>query len=168
MNEIPQEDRARMGLLDILFLHTEKRPPIDVNALAADLGLRVVYRDDFPEDISGQIIKDPQRGGPSGYLVNVNAGHWRVRQRYTLAHEIAHFLLHADRIGDGLTDDGLYRSSLKSVYEREADQLAANILMPAAMVRVHSLAGLGLKAMAKAFDVSEQAMKIRLRQMKLS
>ncbi|KKK54288.1 hypothetical protein LCGC14_3086240, partial [marine sediment metagenome] len=47
-----------------------------------------------------------------------------------LAHEIAHFLLHRDRLRNGIVDDVLYRSSLSNALEAEANRLAADIIMP--------------------------------------
>ena len=58
-----------------------------------------------------------------------------MRRRFTIAHEIAHFLLHRDKIGDQLSDDAMYRSSLSSDDERAANRLAADILMPMGLIQ---------------------------------
>jgi Zn-dependent peptidase ImmA (M78 family) len=109
-------------------------------------------------------------GGPSGYAIFVNYTHPRGRQRFTIAHEIAHFVLHRDLIGDGVEDDALYRSKLSEWYETQANRMAADILLPAELVResysvygIKSLAGLSTR-----FDVSGDAIRIRLRELNLA
>src|SRR3546814_2493487 len=76
------------------------------------------------------IRKDAERGGESGFAIYVNGSHPRVRRRFSIAHEIAHFALHRNLIGDGVTDDAMYRSNLSSAVEVQANRMAADILMP--------------------------------------
>jgi len=135
--------------------------PIKLSALARDLGLRVVAST-LPSGISGEI-----RPVLDGYQISVNRHDSTRRQRFTVAHEISHFLLHRDQIGDGITDDVLYRSSLSDSREAEANRLAADIILPrealAARLAETPLAGDELvAALAAEFQVSEVAMKIRL------
>lgn len=141
----------------------QKTAPVDVNGLAKELGLAVYESSDMPPEQSGKIIKDLEYGGPSGYSIIVNAHEAFVRKRFTVAHEVAHFLLHRNNIGDGLVDDALYRSGLPTLEEVHANRLAADILMPYA--RIEDAIGRGTKtidALAKAFKVSPQAMSLRL------
>jgi Zn-dependent peptidase ImmA (M78 family) len=136
--------------------------PIQTVPLAIDLGIRV-YKADWPNTISGKIQFNEDRGGDSGFAIFVNGDHPRVRRRFTIAHEIAHYILHEPEIGDGLIDDALYRSGLSSRMESQANQLAADILMPWQYLReAHEFAGDDIPSLAIQFDVSEQAMSIRL------
>ena len=113
--------------------------------------------------ISGQILLDQRRGGSSGYAIFTNANHPRTRRRFTIAHEIAHFVLHRVLIGDGIQHDALYRSSLSDPIEREANRKAADILMPWHLVDQAILDGLDtVDDLAAAFEVSRSAMSIRL------
>lgn len=138
--------------------------PVDVERLALDLGLRVWHSPTLEQNVSGKIIRDPERGGPSGYAIYVNANEGRRRRRFTVAHEIAHFILHGDLIGNGVVDDALYRSILPSHYEVQANRLAADILMPRqAIDRLYAEGIRDPAELAKRFDVSTAAMKIRLR-----
>jgi len=105
-------------------------PPIMLSPLAEKLGLEVYKVDGWDNDISGKIVKDEDKGGSSGYAIYVNAKHGLNRRRFTIAHEIAHYVLHQPLIGDGILDDALYRSGLNHHIEIEANQLAADILMP--------------------------------------
>src|SRR3546814_15171584 len=81
------------------------------------------------------IRKDAERGGESGFAIYVNGSHPRVRRRFSIAHEIAHFALHRNLIGDGVTDDAMYSSNLSSAVEVQANRLAADILMPWHLIR---------------------------------
>lgn len=138
------------------------RAPVDVREMAEGLGLNV-WRKSLTGDVSGMILRDHKHGGKAGYSIFVNAAHPRTRQRFTIAHEIAHFLLHRDRIGDGIEDDALLRSGLSTLEEVQANKLAAKILMPLHLLRREMNAGTRkLPELARKFGVSPQAMSIRL------
>lgn len=139
--------------------------PVDVLKVATAFGLKVYESDThLPHNTSGMILRAPEVGGESGYCIIVRSSEPFVRRRFTVAHEISHFILHRDKIGNSLADDTLYRSSLSSVEESEANQLAADILMPRDLIRKYA-SSLGVtdpSVLAKRFQVSELAMKIRL------
>lgn len=148
--------------LEILRRHSEV-VPVKVGALAKDLGLKVVVAA-LPMNISGLIEPDPDG---DGFVVKVNRFEPKERQRFTIAHEIAHFLLHRDRISSGVVDSVLYRSKLTSKAEAEANRLAADILMPRQKIQSAIEGGLvssghqQVDELAQLFDVSRQAMDIR-------
>lgn len=137
--------------------------PVQMVPLARDLGIPVYRRSDWPDNISGRIFRSQELGGDSGFAIEVNEKHHPNRRRYTIAHEIAHFVLHNDLIGDELYDDGLYRSGLSSAVERQADRFAADLLMPPHLIynamREH---GRNVAVLAREFQVSERAMGITL------
>lgn len=137
--------------------------PVRLGSIAAHFGLSV-KSSTLPAGISGEI-----RPNGSSYEIKVNRHDSKGRQRFTVAHELAHYLLHRDQIGDGVRDDALYRSSLSDVREAEANRLAAEILMPAAKIREALAEYPGteedkLYTLAAIFGVSEVAMEIRLGQ----
>ncbi len=138
--------------------------PVDITALANKLELAVIETYDLPDGISGKIALDPVDGGQSGYAISVNAFEGYKRQRFTIAHECAHFILHRDRIGDELTDDAMYRSGkLNDRAEFEANNFAADLLMPKRLVRQKQREGYTDAAeLATLFEVSEKAMEVRL------
>lgn len=139
----------------------QKSAPINVVSLAERLGLNV-WEEEMPDDISGKIIKDFVNGGSAHYSIIVNEKHALVRQRFTVAHEIGHFLLHRQEIGDGLTDDALYRSGLSTLQEVQANKMAADILMPFPLIEEALKSGVRtLGDLAEYFQVSRQAMGIR-------
>lgn len=141
-----------------------ERAPVDLGGMAAALGVQVVHDRALAPDISGKI----ERSG-NGFRIVINGTHGPLRQRFTLAHEIAHYVLHRDLIGDGVTDDAMYRSArLSDEYERQANRYAADLLMPARLVRAAWRDGVRSYAdMAERFDVSAEAARIRMRDLRL-
>jgi len=137
--------------------------PVDVEAIAKVLKISTYREHGWPKNLSGKILKDRVNGGASGYAIYINADHSPTRQRFTLAHEIAHFIHHRDSIGDGISDDALYRSGLSNGQEIMANTLAAEILMPTALVNQQLKEGISsIKELADIFEVSQTAMAIRL------
>lgn len=141
----------------------QAQAPVQTVPLARELGLEVYHVSSWPDDLSGQIVRSEKHGGPSGFAVFVNGKHHVNRRRFTTAHEIAHFVLHEESIGDGVVDDALYRSRLSNRMEAEANRLAADILMPWHLLNPIINAGeTDVGQLARAFQVSENAMSIRL------
>ena len=137
--------------------------PVDVEAIAKALKINVHFENGWPANLSGKILKDKEAGGSSGYAIYINNDHPKTRRRFTLAHEIAHFILHRDNIGDGIADDALYRSGLTNAQEVMANKLAAEILMPLNLVNQKIKAGIeSIIELASIFEVSQTAMAIRL------
>ena len=94
----------------------------------SNLGL-LVKKQSLGNEIAGQIVRDSWRNGNtgrSGFTIYINSDQHPNRQRFTLAHEIAHYILHRDLIEDGLIDDTMYRSSLSNFYETQANRMAAD------------------------------------------
>jgi Zn-dependent peptidase ImmA (M78 family) len=148
--------------LNIIRKH-QRRPPVLLEPIARDLGLRVYKVPGWPDNISGWIYRaSPEVAGESGYAIEVNALHSPARRRFTIAHEIAHFILHPHLIGDGITDDAMYRSGLPSAVETQANRLAAQILMPDRLLSMEQGRSRTSEDLARIFNVSELAMKIRL------
>lgn len=139
------------------FLYTV---PVDVRAMAAALDLRIAEAD--LGTASGKIERDPF--DPEDFFITVNGAHAEVRKRFTIAHEIAHFVLHRDLIGDGILDNALYRDArIGDQKERQANRYAARLLMPAALVRRSWDEGAVTAAeLARRFQVSVAVAEIRM------
>lgn len=141
--------------------------PVDVSIVAAHLDLQIVPRL-FPasERTSGALLRRPD-----GAVIIVNKSHSVVRRRFTVAHEIGHYVLHDDELHvDRFRDD---RSETGTdAKEVEANAFAAELLMPEAVLRkeVPPMELLDLDAdaqetiarLARRFGVSAQAMTWRL------
>jgi Zn-dependent peptidase ImmA (M78 family) len=142
--------------------------PVNVEAMARDLGLVVRLDETMDRDTAGKIVKEAT-GSPAGYAVYINASDIPPRRRFTLAHELGHYVLHRDLVGDGLIDSAMYRSKLGDIYERQANRFAADILMPAALVRGLYRGGTtALAPLATMLGVSEAAVRIRLQELRLA
>jgi|ERR1700687_2550008 len=139
--------------------------PVDVLGLAKELGLTVWGTQSLPSTVSGKIFRDSVNGGSSGFSIMVNSNEAPVRQRFTIAHEIAHFLLHRHLLESkgALVDDTMYRSGLSTAEEAAANKMAAHILMPFSLINSLSNSGFNsVESLAKQLQVSKTAMKIRL------
>jgi Zn-dependent peptidase ImmA (M78 family) len=139
--------------------------PVRLGALAKELGIEV-FRSTLKRDISGLI--EPSDTAPSKYRIKLNRYDSTERQRFTLAHEIAHFLLHKSDIRSGISDDVMYRSQLSDKKEVEANKLAATLVMPDHLV-LDAFSKLGqservdaVSVLADQFRVSPSAMRIKL------
>lgn len=140
--------------------------PVNVGAVARALGLRVLAST-LDLGISGEIRPDPD--SEAGYTIRVNRHEVKHRQRFTVAHEIAHYLLHRGLIQNGITDNVMYRSKLPSKYEAQANRLAADMIMPRSTIgewlQSNYKLGYGesdLPHIADAWRVSKEAAAIRL------
>lgn len=144
----------------------QRAAPVDVLGLAEDLGVRV-NDSVLDSDISGELVQV----SPGVFEINVNARNPVTRQRFTIAHELGHYLYHKDLIGSGVDDDRAYRSTSRGRYfntrigpreETAANQFAANLLMPWRLIEELRGEGLTRGQMAGRLLVSEHAMAIRL------
>ena len=153
------------------------QPGFDIYALARRLpAVQEVEESQLDEDVSGALV--PVHQGK--WLIVVNKAHAETRRRFTVAHELAHLLLHQYTVphADRRLKLRDARSSEGSAFEEiEANQFAAELLMPRELVleAVHGHAfeyepgddaGEAFKELvaklAKKFKVSEQAMTIRV------
>lgn len=133
-------------------------PPVSPGAVCRALGITVRVR---PFDyVAGLFINDDVFP-----VIVVNSREPRVRQRFTIAHELGHYFL----------DHGLKSFAEpggRSRREREAEWFAACLLMPAAWVRHYWAAYAAnyenrLAVLADLFRVSPTALKRRVKELDL-
>lgn len=108
-------------------------PPINVGEVARKLGIEVVERSSFElgsseEEVSGLLLRTDGRT-----ICVINQDHHRNRKRFSLAHEIGHFLLHPFQ--ESYVDRRFYardKGSQEGTHpqEMEANAFAAELLMP--------------------------------------
>lgn len=162
--------RARYSKIDTMVLgllaqHGQVSPPVRIERIAKGLGLEL--RSGDLRDVSGVLV----RQGNSA-IIGTNSTQSPQRQRFTIAHELGHFLLH-----EGITNhvDRSYRVNFRSaesaqatnVEEIEANYFAASILMPKHMLdELSAEEALDndpmVKDLARRFQVSGLAMSLRL------
>lgn len=144
-------------------------PPVPVERLAKALGAKIRYAP-LDDSLSGMAhIQDDVA------IIGVNSMHHPHRQRFTIAHEIAHLLLHREYIANAVHVDKDFvinrdevAASGTDALEIDANTFAAELLMPAdwlrsAMTREVDLEDKNALAdIAKKFRVSVAALQNRL------
>lgn len=154
-------------------------PPINLDVVVRFLGLNVV--NDVTLEAQDIIGKIEFEGRQPVISINPRQNGYLPRRRFTLAHEIGHYCLHTSASGEGFTDSRRTMSRTATMWdtkEREANQFAADLLMP-----TKSVFEIGSKVldenddhgrppmsvpefttrMADEFGVSNEAMSYRLR-----
>jgi Zn-dependent peptidase ImmA (M78 family) len=146
--------------------------PVPVDDLADTLArLRVLEVPDFaavegaPENarsLSGMLLCEPVN---TIYVNEVEARRSRGRRRFTIAHELGHWYLHASHQPGERFERFCRDSDLKATRskEGEANEFAGAVLMPEPLLREHAAAArMNIPLLAKRFDVSVVAMRRRL------
>jgi Zn-dependent peptidase ImmA (M78 family) len=160
--------RAEHAAIELLDRLGVQNSPVPVEQIAAELDVDVRL-----EPLDGGLSGMLYRAENGRVVLGVNSAHAPVRQRFTVAHELGHFLLHRDTLHvDGLVHRDEISSLAVDTKEIEANAFAAELLMPRSLVleQVVELlpkSGVGDPArlashLARRFDVSEQAMEFRL------
>lgn len=150
------------GVKVVLDQVTENSP-VDVLEAARRLGVHV-YSAKLADKVSGVLMRDPSYGSESGFVIFVDADEPSCRQRFTAAHELGHFVLHKDSVGERNEDNYLLRSETMSNHQEvEANKFAAALLMPMSLIEAEMEAGnTTVSGLANTFGVSPTAMSIRL------
>lgn len=160
----PPEQRAAA----VLKRAKVKQLPVPVEEIATSLGAEITY-EPYEGDVSGMLYRSDE-GAP---LIGVNSTHASTRQRFTVAHEIAHLVMHE---GTSIFVDRFarvnWRNNTSNSEEIEANAFAAELLMPRGLVAREVKAALTKEEgitpeklasrLAKTFRVSAQAMSYRL------
>lgn len=106
-------------------------PPVDVYVIAQNSGLRIV-EEPFPDDIadvSGFIDLSDDKA-----VMYINANDAPNRRKFTVAHELGHWILHKEQIKADPQKTVLFRVALgvanNDPFEKEANAFAAELLVP--------------------------------------
>lgn len=130
----------------------------DVLAIAKQLGLKV-YSADFEDDnISGFIEVDDEKEKK----IVVNAKQPQNRRRFTIAHEIGHYILEHLSTTNKEYRRVDYLNCDNSDHETQANKFAAILLMPKHMIEETWGIFKDTSILATLFGVSPQALTIRL------
>lgn len=154
---------------ELLTKHNVTAPPIPVEAIAQKEGLQIRL-EPLQSNLSGFLYRHQNQA-----ILGANSLQARVRQRFTIAHELGHFLLHDhEQLHIDRSPYFRLRSELASQgvdpTEIEANSFAAALLMPgsmvssdlAAMVTSDVLDDDSLAKLSRKYGVSTQAMVLRL------
>lgn len=156
------------------------RAPVNVDEIAERL--KIVVENDYSLEAKGSIGEILFRERQPIIRINPAQNSYGPRRRFTLAHEIGHYCLHSAKSRESFTDSQKTMSRTESYWdpkESEANQFAAQLLMPAALIATEGQAIIDAykKAMGKAgipasvfvermadkFEVSSKAMEYRLK-----
>lgn len=151
--------------------------PIPIKKLIKNLGIEI-KPEYLGDEISGLLVIEDNRT-----IIGYNSAEPTVRQRFTLAHELGHHVLHS--FGDSkerlFVDKIMYRKNFTSQKEKkqemEANVFASRILMPEDLIKkefhrlLNSLDFLTeediINKMASKFKVSSISMTYRLSNLNL-
>lgn len=163
----PRYSLARKKAAELLRAGSVDQAPVPVEVLAERAGAVIRY-EPFEGQLSGMLYRSDD-----GAVIGVNSLHPAVRQRFSIAHEIGHLLLHGPELHVDehafVAFRDLESSKASDPAEIEANQFAAALLMPADLL-MKSIGELGsnpdvsdaIRVLAQRFQVSQEAMTIRL------
>ena len=97
------------------------------------------------------------------WIIGVNQNHHKNRQKFTLAHELGHYILHREK-NINIVDTTFFRNNNTDSIEFMANEFAAKLLMPEEKVRdlVDRQGIKNIGDLAEKFGVSASAMKYRI------
>lgn len=156
MNEAIRKAKA------VFQQHWDKTVPVNIETIARKMGVDVRYSAgiDGDLDISGKFFYE--HGRP---VCVINRYDIEQRQRFTLAHELGHYILgHGEQID---RTESLYRNpkGYQDYSERQANAFAAELLMPERLVDflIEEKEMLSINKLAETLNVSQIAMQYRLK-----
>ena len=144
--------------------------PLAILALCRRLG--VLYRGeaclaelDMRDTLAGIIKRfrgNSPRAGKYEIVYSLDAS--IARQRFTVTHLLAHYLLHREQLPDLYEENVLFRGGLSTTAEREATRLAGDILMPEYEIDnfTQGERAFSIRAMARRFGVTPQCVSVRM------
>ncbi|MEW5544449.1 ImmA/IrrE family metallo-endopeptidase [Pseudomonas soli] len=144
-------------LLDLAKRSGIESSPLDVQKLLSLLGIKLISAP-MKDEVSGMLSLS-ENG--KDWVVKVNALHHPNRQRFTIAHEIAHFSRHRSQQAK-FEDMNFFRNGDSNPMEVEANRFASELLMPEQTFRdkVRVFSG-SIEAIAQFFKVSTLAVRVR-------
>ena len=161
----------RRQVKDLLDEHRIASAPIPVERIAVALGA-TIRRSPLDESLSGMVFLKGRKP-----IIGVNSRHHQNRQRFTIAHETAHLVLHRETIVEDVHVDRRFPVLMRDTnsatgmerIEIEANRFAAELLMPTFLLsRALRTRGFDiddeepLKKLARNFQVSTQALQYRI------
>lgn len=140
--------------------------PVDVYKIADLLGFSII-ESDFPDKYSGEIFIEGDIKS-----IGINKNHTIKRQRFTIAHELGHYLnghQYFDEDGKMMEDLEFDFNNPLHRQEKEANLFASELLMPKEfLINDLNEFGLNIDKLTEKYQVSEQAMWIRLTSLRLA
>lgn len=147
--------------------------PIDVVSIAEGHNIEVRL-EELEDAVSAMLVV---RGDRS--IIAVNARHHPHRRRFSVAHELGHYLLHREQDRVFIDAAVFFRrdgaTAATWAQEKEANTFAAELLLPEHLIReawrvdpIDVFDDMAMKRWADRFGVSPQALLIRLTELDLA
>jgi Zn-dependent peptidase ImmA (M78 family) len=157
-SETADYQNAKSEAIRLLRKYSITSPPVNLVDIADGEGLNISIAEFKEGDVSGFIDLDQK-------IIFVNKNDSPARQRFTIAHELGHWVLHRSKIEADRDIVVLYRKALEEgesdILEQEANCFAANLLVPSDFFSVLASVPLSNKTMANIFLVSESVILYR-------
>lgn len=115
-------------------------------------------------------VMEPATSGSLTYkdgvwVIKVNKNQNIRRQRFTVAHELGHYMMHRNK-SEAFTDEVFFRAEKKDIIEYRANEFASQLLMPEERIKKAISEGdRNLGKLAERFNVSSAAMKVRVQEL---
>ena len=152
----PPETAGRPEPEKVLSASREMSCPLDIERFIKKYNIEVC-KEDMDYDISGYV----ERRGTK-WVIGVNKYHSERRQRFTLAHEFAHYILHKYKFREKHSDKALFRTREFNTVEQEANEFASELLIPQEKFRQYVKDGITKIAdLSDKFDVSVSAIRYK-------
>lgn len=152
---------------NILLNNDMYKIPVDVVKIANANDIKV-YEGDLDKKVSGAIRYNKEE---EKFEILVNKNDAKVRQRFTIAHEIGHYFLHQEFLmKEELHIDIMYRKNGENEIEieeekereRQVDYFAGALLMNQTLLEKMHKENNSIQELADIFNVSVSAMTVRL------
>ena len=134
---------------------------LDILSLISSIPDIEISMEEFDSKISGSLSKEKDK-----WIIRVNKTHDYRRQKFTIAHELGHYVLHRD-LGNEFSDVVFFRGMTNDGHEYEANDFASDLLMPESRIlyywnveHIHDIA-----VLSDLFGVSAPAMMYRIKKL---
>lgn len=148
---------------DLLRISNIQEAPINLNKIATYLSF-IIIPYDFPDKRKGMVFIEGKLRA-----IGVNKKHPITLQRYTIGHEFGHFVNGHEHEDNLFIEDETRYYTHHFHQEREADAFASELLIPKIFLEKDlAVYGLDIKRLVEKYQVSETAMWIRLKILRLA
>lgn len=154
------QEPALLGNIDSIIQEARKNNfivgnKVDIKAIVKENGIEI-QEIILPSAISGILKCENEK-----WIICVNKNHHYKRQRFTIAHEFGHYVLHRKE-GTVYEDTTFFRNNNKSSIEYKANEFAAELLIPEDLLKSAIKNGITkITELAEEFCVSVQAVRFR-------
>lgn len=151
-----------MQMFKNVFLGKDINPPIDIEAIARSLGAKLEYEPILHDGSLEQLA-------PKKFLIRVKKNVSRRRQRYTIAHEVAHIIFSLAKQSEirSLVEESLIQEGIafdEFDEERICNYVAAFLLVPSSVAKqLASWESFTIERIEKASKIWQVSLEVLLR-----